>query len=60
MFCRCLTQWRSTGNGVIGLDYGAVQWLFSLYEVGDPRQLLEDLQIMEGAAMALINKEANS
>jgi hypothetical protein len=58
MFCRCMTQWRAATSGVIGLDYVAVQWLFRLYEVANPLELLEDLQVMEGAAMALINKQA--
>lgn len=57
MFLRLQTQWRSTMNGVIGLDYSAVQWLFRLYEVQDERALLEDLQTMEVAAMQAINKE---
>lgn len=41
----------------MGLDYAAVQWLFKLYDVEEPRALLEDLQVMEAAAMAVINKE---
>ena len=57
MFFRCQTQWRTSMNGLIGLDYGAVQWLFRLYEVDDPRSLLEDLQVMESAVMRVLNKE---
>ena len=57
MFLRLQTQWRSTINGVIGLDYSAVKWLFRLYEVQDQRSLLEDLQTMEVAAMQAINKQ---
>jgi ABC-type thiamine transport system substrate-binding protein len=55
MFLRVQTQWRTTMNGIMGLDYGAVAWLFSMYSVEDPRSLLEDLQVMEAAAMAIIN-----
>lgn len=55
MFLRAQTQWRTTMNGVLGLDYGAVAWLFKMYAVEDPRSLLEDLQVMEAAAMAVIN-----
>jgi hypothetical protein len=55
MFLRCQTQWRTTMSGVLGLDYGAVAWLLKLYEVEDPRALLEDLQIMEAAAMMALN-----
>lgn len=54
MFCRAQTQWRTTMNGVLGLDYGAVAWLFRLYAVEDERSMLEDLQVMEAAAMAAL------
>ena len=57
MFLRVQTQWRSTMSGVIGLDYAAVQWVFKLYEVEDERTLLEDLQVMEAAAMSAINSK---
>ena len=57
MFLRVQTQWRSTMSGVLGLDYAAVQWLFKLYEVDDQRTLLEDLQVMEAAAMSAINSK---
>jgi hypothetical protein len=42
-------------NGVIGLDYGAVAWILRLYEVENQRSMLEDLQVMEAAAMATLN-----
>lgn len=58
MFLRVQTQWRTTMNGVLGLDYGAVAWLLRLYEVGDPRALLEDLQVMEAAAMMVLNERS--
>ena len=59
MFLRVQTQWRTTMSGVLGLDYGAVAWLFMMYEVKDPRALLEDLQVMEAAAMATINSRSS-
>ena len=59
MFLRCQTQWRTTMSGVLGLDYGAVAWLFKMYAVEDPRALLEDLQIMEAAAMMVINTRSS-
>jgi hypothetical protein len=58
MFCRAQTQWRTTMNGVLGLDYGAVAWLFRLYAVEDERSMLEDLQVMEAAAMAALNERS--
>jgi len=57
MFLRLQTQWRTTMNGLLGLDYGAVAWLLRLYEVEDPRALLEDLQVMEAAALLSIQQE---
>jgi ABC-type thiamine transport system substrate-binding protein len=59
MFLRVQTQWRATMGGVLGLDYGAVAWLFKMYAVEDPRPLLEDLQIMEAAAMLVINSRSS-
>lgn len=57
MFLRLQTQWRTSMSGAVGLDYGAVQWMLRLYEVEDQRSMLEDLQVMEGAALNLINKK---
>lgn len=59
MFLRVQTQWRTTMNGLLGLDYGAVAWLLRLYEVEDPRALLEDLQVMEAAALLNINSRSS-
>ena len=42
--------------GVCGLDYSAVEWLFRLYEVKDQQAVLQDLQIMEAAALRILNK----
>ena len=58
MFLRVQTQWRTTSSGVMGLDYGVVLQMMDLYAVGNRRQLLEDLQVMEGRARELINTEA--
>lgn len=52
MFLRLGTQWRSGPRGVLGLDYRVVEWLLSLYPSDNPRALLDDLQIMEQAALA--------
>ena len=58
LFLRCQTQWRTTMNGVLGLDYVAVAWLFRLYAVDDERSMLEDLQVMEAVAMATLNERS--
>lgn len=59
MFLRVQTQWRTTMQGVLGLDYNAVAWLLKLYEMADPRALLEDLQIMEAAAIMVLNERSS-
>lgn len=58
LFLRCQTQWRVGGIGVVGFDYAVVLQIMDLYAVGDRRQALEDLQVMEGRAKELINKAA--
>ena len=58
LFIRCATQWRSGSNGVMGLDYGVVLQMASLYQIQDLARVMEDLQIMELHARDLINKEA--
>jgi len=59
MFLRCQTQWRTSMAGLLGLDYGAVAWLLRLYEVENQRAVLEDLQVMEAAAMSVLNKRGS-
>jgi hypothetical protein len=59
LFLDCQTQWRATGSGVIGLDYGVVLALASLSGATDPLALLRDLQVMEVRAVELINAEAS-
>ena len=56
-FLRVQTQWRTSMGGVTGLDYAAVAWVLKLYEVEDQRSLLENLQVMEAAAMRIMNKQ---
>jgi len=43
---------------MIGLDYGVVLNLCELYDVGNAKALLEDLQIMESHALHLIAEQA--
>ena len=56
MFLRLQTQWRVSMSGLVGLDYGAAEWLFRLYAVAEPASLLEDLQVMEAAVLTAIAK----
>lgn len=57
LFLRCMTQWRASSNGVIGLDYGVVLQMASLYKISDPAVVMEDLQVMELHARERINKQ---
>jgi hypothetical protein len=57
MFLRVQTQWRTSMGGIVGLDYAAVAWVLKLYGIEDQRSLLEDLQVMEAAAMRVMNKQ---
>lgn len=57
MWSRVQTQWRTGSAGVIGLDYSVLPWLFKMYGVEDPRTLLEDLQVIEGAVLTAMSKE---
>mgnify|MGYP003137846365 FL=1 len=57
MFLRCQTQWSVGISGIIGLDYTSVIEMIKLYLVEDTVAMLENLQIMEAAALQVINKE---
>lgn len=56
MFLRVQTQWRAGSAGILGLDYNAVRWVFDLYKVKEPRQLLNDLQIIEATVIETLNQ----
>ena len=57
MFLKVQTQWRVGMGGIIGLDYTSVIEMIKLYLVEDTVAMLENLQIMEAAALQVINKE---
>ena len=62
MFLRMQTQWSTTMAGYMGLKYEILLGpggLFALYNVANPREMLEDLQIMEAAALSELAKEAD-
>lgn len=59
MFLRCQTQWRTGANGLIGLDYGALEWAFRLYETDDPAAMLEDIQIIEAEVLTIMHERAD-
>ena len=60
MFLRMQTQWTVTMGGYVGLKYEVLlgaSGLMSLYDVENPREMLEDLQVMEAAALSELNKK---
>jgi hypothetical protein len=52
LFFRVCTQWRVSDGRRIGLDYGVALELLRLDQEPNPRAVLDDLQIMEDAALA--------
>jgi hypothetical protein len=60
MFLRMQTQWTTTMAGYMGLRYDvllAAGGMFDLYNVENRREMLEDLQIMEAAALSKLAKD---
>lgn len=60
MFLRMQTQWNVTMGGYVGLKYEVLlgaAGMMSLYDVDNPRGLLEDIQVMEAIALAELNKK---
>ena len=57
MFTRLQTQWNTSMNGVIGLKYEVLEWLCRLYLIKDKQSMLEGIQVMEAAALKLLNKQ---
>lgn len=56
MFMRLQTQWVVGGMGAfIGLNYQSVEFIFRIEQVKNQRELLADLQVMEQAALQVIN-----
>ena len=56
VFLKVQTQWRTDSGTMIGLDYGAVRWVFDLLQIADPAEVLGDLQIIEATVVAAVNK----
>ncbi len=56
MFLRVQTQWRASSGAIIGLDYSAVRWCFEICNVENQRELLDDLQVIEGKIVEILNE----
>ena len=57
MFLRLQTQWRVGVGGLVGLDYTSVLEMIKLYCIEDKKTMLENLQIMESAALIALSKD---
>lgn len=57
MFIKVQTQWRAGFGALVGLDYNVLRWLFELEQVKDPRELLEDIQVIEAKVVEIMNKQ---
>ncbi len=59
LFLKLSTQWRVAGmGGFTGLDYAAVDAVFKIYRVKNRVDRLDDLRIMEMAALPVLNEKA--
>jgi hypothetical protein len=60
LFLRCQTQWRARPGGLIGLDYGVLLALATMYLPAstEAQTVLEEVQIMERRALELFNEAA--
>jgi hypothetical protein len=47
LFIRCQTQWRVSDGRRIGLDYGAMLAIGSLFSVENLSQVVESVQVIE-------------
>lgn len=56
MFMRLQTQWNIVPGGVfLGLNYQAAEVLFRIHKVNDRAAMMNDLQLMEIAALNVLN-----
>lgn len=57
IFLRLQSQWVVSMSGVVGLNYQSVRYLFKIYGIENEKQTFEDLQLMEFAALPILNKK---
>lgn len=59
LFMRLQTQWRIINGVFAGINYQSIQFLFDVFKIEDQATILDDLQAMESAALAVLNKDRN-
>jgi hypothetical protein len=57
MFLRLGTQWNTSMAGLTGLNYPSLECLCKLYSVKDPVAMFEGVQVMELAALTVLNSK---
>ena len=55
MFMRLQTQWVPSMGGMIGINYQSVEFLFRIEGIENQREMLAELQVMEVAALQVLN-----
>ena len=60
MFLRMQTQWNVSMNGLVGLNYPALETLIRLYKIEEPLELFEKVQVIERAALVKMNSKRAS
>lgn len=56
LFIVLSTQWRVGMAGAVGLDYAAVKAVFEIHGVEDAASMLDDIRVMEAAALEEMRK----
>ena len=57
LFMRLQTQWVPSMGGLLGLNYQSVEFLLRIEGIENQRELLADLQVMEIAALQVLNSK---
>lgn len=55
LFMQLQTQWNVGMGGATGLNYQSVEFLFKIEGIENQREMLADLQVMEVAALQVMN-----
>uniref|UniRef100_A0AB39ABS9 Tail length tape measure protein n=1 Tax=Pectobacterium phage Pappous TaxID=3158140 RepID=A0AB39ABS9_9CAUD len=56
LFCSLATQWRVAFGGAVGLDYNVIPMMATLRGFELTKEIMDDLQIMEMAALHQIKE----
>ncbi|MEA5215309.1 DUF1799 domain-containing protein [Enterobacter cloacae] len=57
LFQSLSTQWRTGFGGATGLDYNVLPWLMRVHGIEDEATALNDIRIMERAALKTMHKK---